>query len=85
MLGDGGKVKDFAKRTLVDAGSIYDDHEEHLLGQGQETTDQLASLPLPNMLIDGVLVTGGDDEDNLNMQKHMFGLDNDSDSNSDSE
>ena len=48
--------------------------------------DRAASPPLPNMLIDGELVTGRDnEEDTLNMQMHMFGLYDDSDCNSDRE
>ena len=55
MLGKGHKVKNFVKRTLADAGAIY---EDPLIDQAQDKS----SPPMLNMLIDGLLVPGEDDD-----------------------
>jgi hypothetical protein len=72
MLGKGRKVKDFIKRTLLDAGAIYD---EPLDNQNQDS-DNRPSLPMPNMLVDGTLVVGEDKDEDQNI--NVFGLGDDS-------
>ena len=74
----GHKAKDFVKRILVDVGAIHDD----------ESADQVPDdghlwHPLPNMLIDGILMTGGREEENRAMG--IFELEDDESSEDDDE
>jgi len=74
MLGHGRKVKDFVKRTLMDAGVIYDDA---LADQAPDPEDR-PSPPLPNMLINGSLVTGESNSEDQDEIMALFGIEEDS-------
>ncbi|KAJ7448749.1 hypothetical protein FB451DRAFT_1187568 [Mycena latifolia] len=54
-----GKVKKFIKRTLADAGNLHadDDAEQEQESRAPE------KLPLPNVVVDGLLHCGGHDSD----------------------
>ncbi|KAJ7494342.1 hypothetical protein B0H11DRAFT_1717440 [Mycena galericulata] len=52
-----GKVKDFIKRTLADAGNL------HANDDGDQESRTPGKLPLPNVVVDGLLYCGGDDSD----------------------
>jgi hypothetical protein len=52
----GGKVNDFIKRTLADAGNIHTDDEVVEESQSPER------LTLPNVIVNGLLHCVGDDE-----------------------
>lgn len=49
----GGKVKAFTKRTIADAGNIHGDDE------GVEESQSPDQIPLPNVVVDGLLYCGG--------------------------
>jgi hypothetical protein len=51
----GGKVKEFIKRTMADAGNIHGDDD------GVEESRAPEQLPLPNVVMDGLLYCGSDD------------------------
>ena len=63
MLGEGRKVKEFIKRTLVDAGAIYDDMES----DEAQGSDDRPSPPLPNMLVNGILVSGEEHDNDADL------------------
>ncbi|KAK6987697.1 hypothetical protein R3P38DRAFT_2805605 [Favolaschia claudopus] len=52
----GGKVAEFIKRTLADASNIHAEDE------GVEESGSPDRLPLPNIVMNGLLRCGGDDE-----------------------
>ncbi|KAJ7143535.1 hypothetical protein C8R43DRAFT_891527 [Mycena crocata] len=49
-----GKVKDFIKRTIADAGNLHGDDD------GVDESHSPAQVPFPNVVINGVLHCGGD-------------------------
>ncbi|KAJ7081406.1 hypothetical protein B0H15DRAFT_803715 [Mycena belliarum] len=53
-----GKVKNFIKRTIADAGNLHGDQD----GIDEEEQSHPARLPFPNVVIDGILHCGGDSD-----------------------
>ncbi|KAJ6478102.1 hypothetical protein C8R47DRAFT_1051332 [Mycena vitilis] len=53
---EGGQVKKIIKRTIADAGNIHADDDG-----AEESQRPVDALPLPNVVIDGLLFCGGND------------------------
>lgn len=78
MLATGSKIKDFIRRTLVDASAIYDEDgqgsdaaQETEVDEAPEHEHDVQNLLMPSIIVDGELVTdeglndgwGGNDSD----------------------